>query len=75
MEPQIFRNSHQTYLHFANQSPFITLLPIFYFILFIYLFFFGGGGGGVKIVVASFPIFRLLSPFSINAVIDHVTMR
>ena len=73
MEPQIFRNSHQTYLHFANQSPFITLLPIFYFILFIYLFFFWGGG--VKIVVASFPIFRLLSPFSINAVIDHVTMR
>ena len=45
MEPQLFRNSHQTYLHFANQSPFITLLPIFYFILFICCFFFWGGGG------------------------------
>lgn len=44
MEPQLFRNSHQTYLHFANQSPFITLLPIFYFILFICFFFWGGGG-------------------------------
>ena len=51
MEPQIFRNSHQTYLSFANQSP-----------LFIYFFFFGGGG--LKIMVASFPIFRLLSLFS-----------